>query len=136
MLRQRSRPYLFSNTVTPLIVGATLAILDELSKTTRLRDKLSENTQFFRDEMTRLGFEIKPGETPIIPIMLYDAKMTTRMAEQLLNEGIYVIGFSFPVVPRGQARIRVQISAAHEKEHLEKALTAFDKIGKQLGILT
>ena len=135
MLRQRSRPYLFSNTVTPLIVGATLAILQELSRTTELRDKLTENTKYFRTEMTKLGFNIKPGETPIIPIMLYDAKITNKMADELLKEGIYVIGFSYPVVPKGEARIRVQISAAHDKSHLDLALTAFEKVGKKLRVL-
>ncbi len=135
MLRQRSRPYLFSNTVTPLIVGATLAILKELSSTTELRDKLTENTKYFRTEMSTLGFNLKPGETPIIPIMLYDAKVTNKMAEELLKEGIYVIGFSYPVVPKGEARIRVQISAAHDKSHLDLALTAFKKVGKKLGAL-
>ena len=135
MLRQRSRPYLFSNALAPMIVGATLAILDELANTTALRDKLEENTRYFREKMTAAGFDIKAGVTPIVPIMLYNAKLAQDVARDLLNQGIYVIGFSFPVVPRGQARIRTQISAAHEKEHLDKALDAFVKVAKKHNIL-
>lgn len=134
-LRQRSRPYLFSNTVPPSIVAAAIAVFDLLESTTEFRDKLERNTKYFRAEMTKRGFEIKPGEHPIVPIMLYDAKLATDFANDLLDEGIYVIGFLFPVVPKGQARIRVQISAVHEKEHLEKAVDAFEKIGKKLGVL-
>lgn len=135
MLRQRSRPYLFSNALAPMIVGATLAILDELANTTALRDKLEDNTRYFREKMTNAGFDIKPGVTPIVPIMLYNAQLAQDIARELLNEGIYVIGFSFPVVPKGQARIRTQISAAHEKDHLDKARDAFIKIGKKYNIL-
>jgi glycine C-acetyltransferase len=135
MLRQRSRPYLFSNTLAPSIVGASITVLDMLSETTELRDKLEENTIHFRKEMTAAGFDIKPGEHPIVPIMLYDAVLAQKMAEKLLEEGIYVIGFYFPVVPKGQARIRVQISAAHNREHLDKAITAFTKVGKELGVI-
>jgi glycine C-acetyltransferase len=134
-LRQRSRPYLFSNTVPPSIVSAAIVVFDLLDSTTALRDKLEKNTKYFRAEMTKRRFEIKPGEHPIVPIMLYDAKLATDFANDLLDEGIYVIGFSFPVVPNGQARIRVQISAVHEKEHLDKAIYAFEKIGKKLGVL-
>jgi glycine C-acetyltransferase len=135
MLRQRSRPYLFSNTLAPSIVGASIAVFDMLSETTELRDKLEENTLFFRTEMTKAGFDIKPGVHPICPIMLYDAKLSQDFAELLLAEGIYVIGFYYPVVAKGQARIRVQISAAHERHHLEKAIAAFTKVGKQLGVI-
>jgi len=135
MLRQRSRPYLFSNALAPMIVGATLGILDELLDTTVLRDKLEENTSYFREKMTAVGFDIKPGITPIVPIMLYDAKLAQDMAKDLLSEGIYVIGFYYPVVPKDQARIRVQLSAAHEKEHLDKAIEAFTKSGKKFGII-
>ena len=135
MLRQKSRPYLFSNTLAPVVAGATIAVLDILSETTALRDKLEENTDWFRSKMTALGFDIRPGVHPIAPIMLYDEKLAHQMADDLLKEGIYVIGFSYPVVPKGQARIRVQISAAHEKEHLEKAVAAFEKIGKQLDVI-
>ena len=135
MLRQRSRPYLFSNTVAPSIVGASIAVFDMLSQTTDLRDKLEYNTKFFREKMTAAGFDIKPGDHPIVPIMLYDAVMAQNFAAKLLDEGIYVIGFFFPVVPKGQARIRVQISAAHEQEHLNKAIEAFTKVGKELGVL-
>ena len=135
MLRQRSRPYLFSNALAPMIVGATLGILDELSTTTELRDRLEKNTLYFREKMTDAGFDINPGVTPIVPIMLYDAKLAQDMAKDLLSEGIYVIGFSFPVVPKGQARIRVQISAAHEQQHLDKAIKAFINSGKKFGIL-
>lgn len=135
MLRQRSRPYLFSNTVAPSVVGATIAVLDMLSETTELRDKLEENTKYFREQMTAAGFDIKPGTHPIAPIMLYDAVLAQKMAAQLLDEGIYVIGFFFPVVPKGQARIRVQISAAHSREQLDKAIAAFTKVGKELGAI-
>lgn len=135
MLRQRSRPYLFSNSLAPSIVGASIAVLDMLSETTHLRDKLEENTKYFRSEMTKAGFDIKPGVHPIVPIMLYDAALSQKMAEKLLAEGIYVIGFYFPVVAKGQARIRVQISAGHERHHLEKAVAAFTKVGRELGVL-
>lgn len=135
MLRQRSRPYLFSNTVAPSIVGGSIAVLDMLAETTALRDKLEWNTKYFRDKMTAAGFDIKPGDHPIVPIMLYDAVLAQTMASQLLEEGIYVIGFFFPVVPKEQARIRVQISAAHEQHHLDKAIAAFVKTGKALGVL-
>ncbi|MBC8184637.1 glycine C-acetyltransferase [candidate division KSB1 bacterium] len=136
MLRQRSRPYLFSNALAPMIVGATLGILDELSTTTELRDRLEKNTLYFRDKMTAAGFDIKPGVTPIVPIMLYDAKLAQDMAKDLLSQGIYVIGFSFPVVPKGEARIRVQLSAAHEQAHLDKAIEAFINSGKKFGIIS
>ncbi len=135
LLRQRSRPYLFSNTLAPSITGASIAVLDMLSETTELRDKLEENTKYFREEMTKAGFDIKPGEHPIVPIMLYDAVIAQNMATKLLDEGIYVIGFFFPVVAKGQARIRVQISAGHERHHLEKAVAAFTKVGRELGVL-
>ena len=135
MLRQRSRPYLFSNTVAPSIVGASIAVLDMLSETTELRDKLEFNTKYFRNKMTEAGFDIKPGDHPIVPIMLYDAVVAQNFAAKLLDEGIYVIGFFFPVVPKGKARIRVQLSAAHEQEHLDKAIAAFTKIGKELGVI-
>jgi glycine C-acetyltransferase len=135
MLRQRSRPYLFSNSLAPSIVGGTIAVLDMLSETTALRDKLASNTKYFREKMTAAGFDIKPGEHPIVPIMLYDAKLSQEMAAKLLDEGIYVIGFYFPVVAKGQARIRVQISAGHEIHHLDKAIAAFTKVGKELGVL-
>lgn len=135
MLRQRSRPYLFSNTLAPSIVGASIAVIDLLSETTELRDKLESNTRYFRDRMTEAGFDIKPGLHPIVPIMLYDAVLSQQFAANLLDEGIYVIGFYFPVVPKGQARIRVQISAVHEQYHLDKAITAFTKIGKELGVI-
>ncbi len=135
ILRQRSRPYLFSNTVAPAIVGASIKVLDILSASTHLRDKLERNTQFFRKAMTDAGFDIIPGEHPIVPIMLYDAPLAQEFAARLLDEGIYVIGFFYPVVPKGKARIRVQLSAAHEQEHLEKAIAAFIKVGKSLHIL-
>lgn len=135
MLRQRSRPYLFSNTVAPSIVGASIAVLDLLSETTALRDKLELNTKYFRKKMTEAGFDIKPGDHPIVPIMLYDAVVAQKFASALLEEGIYVIGFFFPVVAKGQARIRVQLSAAHEQEHLDKAIAAFIKIAKDLGVI-
>ncbi len=135
MLRQRSRPYLFSNTLAPNIVGASIAVFDMLSETTDLRDKLESNTKYFRKKMTEAGFDIKPGEHPIVPIMLYDAVLSQKFASRLLEEGIYVIGFFFPVVAKGQARIRVQLSAAHEQQHLDKAIEAFTKVGKELGVL-
>ena len=135
MLRQRSRPYLFSNTVAPSIVGASIAVLDMLSQTTELRDKLEYNTKYFRNKMTEAGFDIKPGDHPIVPIMLYEAELAQQFASKLLDERIYVIGFFFPVVAKGQARIRVQLSAAHELRHLDKAIAAFTKIGKELGVI-
>ena len=135
LLRQRSRPYLFSNTLAPAIVGASIAVLDLLTESTSLRDKLEENTKYFRSEMTGAGFDIRPGDHPIVPIMLYDAVLSQQFASRLLEEGIYVIGFYYPVVPKGQARIRVQVSAVHEKVHLDKAIKAFTKIGKDLGVI-
>jgi len=135
LLRQRSRPYLFSNTLAPSITGASIAVLNMLSETTELRDKLERNAKYFRDKMTEAGFDIRPGEHPIVPIMLYDAIVAQNFAAKLLDEGIYVIGFFFPVVPKGQARIRVQLSAAHDQLHLDKAITAFTKIGKALSVL-
>ncbi len=135
LLRQRSRPYLFSNTLAPSITGASIAVLNMLSETTELRDKLERNTKYFRGKMTEAGFEIKPGEHPIVPIMLYDAMVAQNFASKLLDESIYVIGFFFPVVPKGQARIRVQLSAAHDQQHLDKAISAFTKIGKELKVL-
>ncbi len=136
LLRQRSRPYLFSNTLAPSITGASIAVLDLLEASTELRDKLMKNTQYFRARMTEAGFDIKPGEHPITPIMLYDAVLSQQFAARLLELGIYVIGFYFPVVPKGQARIRVQVSAAHEKDHLDKAIAAFTQVGKELGVLS
>jgi glycine C-acetyltransferase len=135
MLRQRSRPYLFSNTVAPSIVGASIAVLDMLTETTELRDKLEYNTKYFRTKMTEEGFDIKPGEHPIVPVMLYDAVVAQNFASKILDEGIYVIGFFFPVVAKGQARIRVQLSAAHTQAHLDKAIAAFTKVGKALGVI-
>jgi len=135
LLRQRSRPYLFSNTLAPSIVGASLAVLDLLEESTTLRDKVHENTHYFRSQMTAAGFDIKPGEHPIVPIMLYDAKLAQEFAAALLTKGIYVIGFFYPVVAQGKARIRVQISAGHERHHLDKAIAAFTEVGHQLGVL-
>lgn len=135
MLRQRSRPYLFSNTVAPSIVGASIKVLDILSESTALRDKLEDNTHYFRQKMTAVGFDIIPGEHPIVPIMLYDAVLSQQMAAKLLEEGIYVIGFYYPVVPKGKARIRVQLSAGHDRKHLDKAIAAFTKVGKELGVI-
>ncbi len=135
LLRQRSRPYLFSNTVAPAIVAAGIEVFKKLSATTELRDQLEKNTLYFRGEMTAAGFDIKSGVHPIVPIMLYDAKLAQQMASDLLEEGIYVIGFFFPVVPKGEARIRVQISAGHSKKHLDTAIAAFIKIGTRLGVL-
>lgn len=135
LLRQRSRPYLFSNTLAPSIVGASLKVLEILRGSTHLRDKLEANTRYFRQAMTEAGFDILPGEHPIVPIMLYDAPLAQEFAKQLLEEGIYVIGFFYPVVPKGKARIRVQISAGHEPEHLQRAVAAFVKVGQKLGVI-
>lgn len=135
MLRQRSRPYLFSNTLAPAIAGASIAVLDMLSETTDLRDKLEYNTNYFRERMTAAGFDIKPGVHPIVPVMLYDAPLAQEFAAKMLEEGIYVIGFYYPVVPKGKARIRVQLSAAHEQHHLDKAIAAFTKVGAELGVI-
>ena len=135
MLRQRSRPYLFSNTLAPSIVGASIEVFNMLSETTSLRDKLEQNTKYFRAEMTKAGFDIKPGEHPIVPIMLYEAPLAQQFADRLLEKGIYVIGFFYPVVAKGQARIRVQISAGHDKHHLDEAIQAFTEVGKELGVL-
>ena len=135
LLRQRSRPYLFSNSLAPHIAGASIAVLDLLSKTTELRDKLEWNVNYFKQGIRKVGLEIKDGDSAIVPVMLYDAKLAQEFAAKLLNEGIYVTGFFYPVVPKGQARIRVQLSAAHEKAHIDKALTAFEKIGKELGVI-
>ena len=135
MLRQRSRPYLFSNTLAPAIAGASVAVLDMLSETTELRDKLEHNTMYFRQKMTAAGFDIKEGIHPIVPVMLYEAKLAQEFAAKMLDEGIYVIGFYYPVVPQGKARIRVQLSAAHEQHHLDKAIAAFIKVGKALKVI-
>ncbi len=135
MLRQRSRPYLFSNTVAPSIVGASIAVLDMLTETTTLRDQLEYNTKYFRTKMTEAGFDIKPGDHPIVPIMLYDAVVAQQFAAKLLEEEVYVIGFFYPVVAKGLARIRVQLSAAHQQQHLDKAIAAFIKVGKELKVL-
>ncbi len=135
MLRQRSRPYLFSNTLAPSIAGASIAVLAMLTETTELRDKLEYNTKYFRKKMTEAGFDIKPGDHPIVPIMLYDAVIAQNFAAKLLDENIYVIGFFFPVVAKGMARIRVQLSAAHEQHHLDKAVAAFTKVGKELEVI-
>ena len=135
LLRQRSRPYLFSNSLAPSIVGASIAVFDVLSKTTELRDKLESNIRRFKDGIKAAGFEIKDGDSAIVPVMLYDAKLSQVFADKLLQEGIYVIGFFFPVVPKDQARIRVQLSAAHEPEHIEKAIAAFTKVGRELGVV-
>lgn len=135
MLRQRSRPYLFSNTLAPAITGASVAVLDLLSETTDLRDKLERNTVYFRQKMTEAGFDIKEGVHPIVPVMLYDAKLAQEFAAKMLEEGIYVIGFYYPVVGQGKARIRVQLSAAHDQHHLDKAIAAFTKVGKALGVI-
>ena len=135
MLRQRSRPYLFSNTLAPSIVGASIAVLNMLGETTALRDKLEANTAYFRKGMTDAGFDIVPGVHPIVPVMLYDAPLSQVFADDLLKEGIYVIGFYYPVVPQGKARIRVQISAGHEQEHLDKCIAAFTKVGKKHGVI-
>lgn len=135
MLRQRSRPYLFSNTLAPAIAGASVAVLDMLSETTELRDKLEKNTKYFREKMTKAGFDIAPGSHPIVPVMLYDAKLAQEFAARMLEEGIYVIGFYYPVVPQNKARIRVQLSAAHDKQHLDKAIAAFTKVGTALEVI-
>ena len=135
MLRQRSRPYLFSNTLAPSIAGASVTVLNMLSRTTHLRDKLERNTKYFREKMTEAGFDIRSGIHPIVPVMLYDAPLAQQFAARMLEEGIYVIGFYYPVVAKGKARIRVQLSAAHEQEHLDKAIAAFVKVGKELGVL-
>ena len=135
MLRQRSRPYLFSNTLAPSIAGASIEVFNMLSETTALRDKLEKNTRYFRERMTAAGFDIRKGEHPIVPIMLYDASLAQKFADRLLEKGIYVIGFFYPVVAKGQARIRVQISAAHEQNHLDMAISAFTEVGKELGVL-
>jgi glycine C-acetyltransferase len=135
LLRQRSRPYLFSNSLAPAIVGASIAVMDMLSETTALRDKVMDNAAYFRKAMTDAGFDIKPGIHPITPVMLYDARLAQTFAEQLLTEGIYVIGFFYPVVPKDQARIRVQVSAAHERHHLDRAIEAFNRVGKRLGVI-
>ena len=135
MLRQRSRPYLFSNSLAPGIVGAATKVLEMLSKDTSLRDKVMENAQYFRSEMKAKGFDIPDGDAAIVPVMLYDAKLSQKMAERLMDEGIYVIGFFYPVVPKEKARIRVQLSAAHTKDHLDKAIAAFEKVGKELGVI-
>jgi glycine C-acetyltransferase len=135
MLRQRSRPYLFSNTLAPMITGAAVAAFDLLSASTDLRDRLAENTTYFRERMTAAGFAIRPGVHPIVPVMLGDAALAGTFAERMLNEGIYVVGFSFPVVPKGKARIRVQVSAAHTREHLDRAIDAFTRVGRSLGVV-
>ncbi|MBV6644951.1 MAG: glycine C-acetyltransferase [Cyclobacteriaceae bacterium] len=135
ILRQRSRPYLFSNTLAPSITGASIAVIDLLSETTALRDKLESNTAYFRQKITEAGFDIKRGSHPIVPIMLYDAVLSQKMAAALIEKGIYVIGFYFPVVPKGQARIRVQLSAVHNKSHLDQAIAAFTEVGKDLGVI-
>jgi len=135
LLRQRSRPYLFSNTLPPALVAASIKVFEMLAASTQLRDKLENSTRYFREKMTAAGFDIKPGSHPIVPVMLYDAPLAQEFAARLLDEGIYVIGFFFPVVPKGQARIRVQVSAAHEKHHLDRALESFVKVGKDLGVL-
>ena len=135
ILRQRSRPYLFSNSLAPSIVGASLKVFDMIESDTSLRDKLEENTNYFRSEMEKAGFDLVGADAAIVPVMLYDAKLSQDMANALLEEGIYVIGFFFPVVPRGKARIRVQLSAAHTKEHLDKAIAAFIKVGKSMKVI-
>ena len=135
MLRQRSRPYLFSNTLAPAIVGASIRVLELLTESTKLRDQLEENTTYFREKMTTAGFDITPGEHPIVPVMLYDAKLAQEFAARMLAEGIYVVGFYYPVVPQGKARIRVQLSAGHTREQLNKAIAAFIKVGKELNVL-
>lgn len=136
LLRQRSRPYLFSNSLAPSIVAASIKVMDLLDESTELRDKLEWNTQYFKDGMSKLGFDIVPGDSAIVPVMLYDAKLSQVMADKLLEEGVYVIGFFYPVVPKEKARIRVQLSAAHSKEHLDKTIAAFEKVGKELGVIS
>jgi glycine C-acetyltransferase len=135
-LRQRSRPYLFSNTLAPVIAHTSIRALDLLEGDDSLRIKLRENTAYFRREMGALGFDILPGQHPIIPVMLGDARLATEMADRLLGEGIYVVGFCFPVVPKGQARIRTQMSAAHDREHLDRAISAFARVGRDLGVIS
>jgi len=135
LLRQRSRPYLFSNSIPPAIAGASIAVLDLLSSTTELRDRLMDNAKRFRDGMTAAGFNVKEGVTPIVPVMLGDARLAAEVANGMLEEGIYVIGFSFPVVPRGEARIRVQLSAGHTREQVDRAIEAFKKVGKAKGVI-
>lgn len=135
LLRQRSRPYLFSNSLAPGIVGAALKVLDMIDTDTSLRDKVMNNASYFRKEMKAKGFDIPDGDAAIVPVMLYDAKLSQKMAEKLMDEGVYVIGFFYPVVPKGKARIRVQLSAAHTQEHLDKAISAFEKVGKELGVI-
>jgi glycine C-acetyltransferase len=135
LLRNRSRPYLFSNSLAPMIVSASLAVMKTLSSTTELRDRLEANTKRFRAGVSAAGFELRPGDTPIVPIMLGEARLAVELADKLLREGIYVIGFSYPVVPKGQARIRVQLSAAHTPEHIDRAIAAFTKVGKELGVI-
>jgi glycine C-acetyltransferase len=135
ILRQRSRPYLFSNSLAPVVVGASIAVFDMLTETTALRDKLEWNIQYFKKGIKEAGLDIREGDSAIVPVMLYDAALSQKFADKLLDEGIYVIGFFFPVVPKDKARIRVQLSAAHEKEHLDKAIAAFKKVGKELGVI-
>jgi glycine C-acetyltransferase len=135
MLRQKSRPYLFSNSIPPLVAAAGIKMVEMMSSTNELQDKLHNNTEYFMEKMSKVGFDIKPTASAICAVMLYDAKLAQDFAAKLLDEGIYVIGFSFPVVPKGLARIRVQLSAAHETEHLDKAITAFEKVGKELGVI-
>jgi len=135
LLRQRSRPYLFSNSLAPSIVGASIAVLDLLSESTELRDKLEVNIKYFKEKIKACGFEIKDGDSAIVPVMLYDAKLSQTMAQRLLQEGVYVIGFFYPVVPKDAARIRVQISAAHEFSHIDAAVHAFEKVGRELGVI-
>jgi len=135
LLRQRSRPYLFSNSLSPMITGASIAVLDMLEESTALRDRLEENTTYFKKQMTNLGFDIKEGDSPIVPVMLYDAPLSQKFADQLLEEGVYAVGFFYPVVPKGAARIRTQLSAAHTKEQLDKAVSAFAKVGRALGVI-
>jgi glycine C-acetyltransferase len=135
LLRQRSRPYLFSNSLAPAIVGASLKVFDLIENDTTLRDKLEDNTRYFRSAMEKAGFDLVGADAAIVPVMLYDAKLAQQMANDLLKEGIYVIGFFFPVVPKGKARIRVQLSAAHSKEHIDKAVAAFIKVGKKLNVI-
>jgi glycine C-acetyltransferase len=135
ILRQRSRPYLFSNSLPPPLVAAGITVLGLLSRSSDLRERLVENTRYFREQMTSAGFDIRPGEHPIVPIMLYDAALAQELASRLLAAGIYVIGFSFPVVPKGEARIRVQLSAVHERTHLDRAIEAFVRVGKELGVI-
>ena len=136
MLRQRSRPYLFSNSLAPSIVGAANKVFDILSSSTELRDKLEDNTNYFKEKIVAAGFDVKEGDSPIVPIMLYDAALSQKFADLLLREGVYAIGFFYPVVPKGKARIRTQISAAHEKKHLDKAIAAFIKVGRELGVIS